>query len=67
MKLEIKRLKLPKITPARVACLSFAFGVGLTVAGVYVLAGTGWALIAGAAPLLLVAAVLIRGLLHVGA
>jgi hypothetical protein len=61
----IMRLALPKIAPAHVAALTFSAGVGLAVAGVQVLAGTGWALIAGAVPLLLVAGVLIRGLLHV--
>lgn len=64
--LEIKRIKLPKITPAHVAGVSFVSGVGLAIAGVHVLAGPGWSLIAGAVPLLLVAAVMIRGLLHVG-
>jgi hypothetical protein len=41
---------------------SFVTGAGLAVAGVYVLVGAGWALIAGAVPCLLLTAVLVRGL-----
>jgi hypothetical protein len=38
------------------------WGVVLLVGGVYILAGVGWAMIAAAVPLLVAAAVLIRGL-----
>jgi hypothetical protein len=44
-------------------CLSFALGVGLAIAGVYVLHGLGYALLAGAMPCLLLAGVLLRGIL----
>ena len=50
------------VSPHTVAAASLLAGLGLGVAGVYVLAGTGWALLAGAVPLLLLAVVLIRGL-----
>lgn len=40
-------------------------GVALTVCGVYILFGLGWALISGAAPLLFLAFVLIRGVARV--
>ena len=54
------------LTPHAVATLALLSGIGLAVAGVYVLAGTGWALLAGALPLLLLSAVLIRGLIRAG-
>lgn len=44
------------------AGLAFFCGAGLTVGGVYVLAGLGWALIAGAVPCLGLATVIFRGL-----
>lgn len=44
------------------ACLSLLLGAVLIVAGVYVLAGVGWSLIAGAVPCLLLSAVILRGL-----
>lgn len=37
-------------------------GLVLVVAGVYVLAGLGWALLAAAAPFLMLSAVIVRGL-----
>lgn len=52
------------VSPPAVAISSFAAGSGLAVAGVYQLAGPGWALIAGAIPLLLLSAVLMRGLVR---
>lgn len=52
----------PLITPPLLALLALLAGSGLAVAGVYLLAGTGWALIAGAVPLLLLAATILRGL-----
>lgn len=54
------------VSPHVVASLSLLAGIALAVSGVYVLAGTGWALLAGAAPLLLLAAVLIRGMVRAG-
>lgn len=51
------------MTAAMVAALlSFLGGAALIVAGVHVLAGLGWSLIAAAVPLLLLAAVILRGL-----
>jgi hypothetical protein len=44
------------------ACLSLLASFGLIVGGVYVLAGLGWALVAGAVPCLLLSAVIVRGL-----
>ena len=52
----------PLITPPLLALLALLAGCGLAVAGVHLLAGTGWALIAGAVPLLLLAATIFRGL-----
>jgi hypothetical protein len=56
--------KTPRVIPwaAVTACLSLLAGTGLSVAGIYVLAGLGWALLAGAAPCLALAFVIIRGL-----
>lgn len=53
-------------SPANIAVASAVAGIGLAVAGVYLLAGLGWALLVAAAPPLLLAAVLMRGLLRVG-
>ena len=53
-----------EITPGGVAALSGFAGSALATAGVYALAGAGWAMLAGAAPLLALSAVLIRGLLR---
>jgi hypothetical protein len=53
-------------SPQAIALFTLLAGIGLAVAGVYVLAGLGCALLAGAAPLLLLAAVLIRGILYGG-
>lgn len=56
-----------KTTPWAAICAAVALfaGVGLAVAGIYVLAGAGWALLAGSSPLLLLAAIIIRGLMRV--
>ena len=50
------------ITPQAVALLALLAGMGLVIAGVYLLAGLGWSLIAGAVPLLALAFVIQRGL-----
>ena len=50
------------ITPVSVAVMALLAGCGLAIAGIYLLAGLGWSLIAGAAPLLLFAFLLLRGL-----
>lgn len=42
--------------------LALLAGSGLTVCGVYVLAGAGWAMLAGAVPCFLLSAILLRGL-----
>lgn len=55
---------LPTVTPLGVACLALLAGIGLAVSGVYVLAGLGWALIAGAVPLFGLSAALLRGLIN---
>jgi len=51
-------------SPAAIAAATFFLGASLAVAGVYVLAGIGWALIASSVPALLLASILIRGLLR---
>ncbi len=51
--------------PIVIAAICAVTGIGMAVAGVYVLAGIGWALLAAAAPMLMLAAVLTRGLLRV--
>ncbi|WP_157779515.1 hypothetical protein [Cupriavidus pauculus] len=51
--------------PVTVAVGAGAAGIGLFIAGVFVLAGTGWAMLAGAAPLLSLSAVTFRGLMRV--
>ena len=52
------------LSPDSIAACALLSGIGLTVAGVYLLAGTAWALIAGAVPLLLLGGVLLRGILR---
>lgn len=49
------------LNPIAVAVLVLLVGTGLAVAGVYLLAGPGWALIAGALPFLVFALVIFRG------
>lgn len=49
---------------AGIALCGFAIGSLMAVAGVYLLCGTGWALIAGAIPVTAVSAALLRGLKH---
>jgi hypothetical protein len=44
------------------ACLLILSAAGLTVGGVYVLTGLGWALLAGAAPCAVLAWLILRGL-----
>ncbi len=50
--------------PVTVAVVAAVAGVGSAVGGVFLLAGTGWAMIAGSLPLLAVSAVTFRGLLR---
>lgn len=50
------------MNPKLLAVASAAAGVAMGVSGVYVLAGHGWALIAGAVACFGLAAVLLRGL-----
>jgi membrane protein YdbS with pleckstrin-like domain len=47
---------------ALTACLLVVAAAGLAIAGVYVLAGPGWAFIAGAAACALVAWLILRGM-----
>lgn len=46
------------------AALALAGGLGLAISGIYVLAGSGWALLASSVPLLLLGTIIIRGLLR---
>lgn len=58
------------ITPAVggliIAAIAMSAGVAAGVAGVYILLGSGWALIAGAIPLLMLGGVMFRGALRAG-
>jgi len=47
-----------------VAGLLLVFGAGLLVAGVHVLAGTGWALVTAAQLSMVAGGILVRGLLN---
>jgi hypothetical protein len=53
-------------SPHGVAALTGAAGCALAIGGVYILAGTGWALIAAAGPLVLVSILLLRGIANGG-
>lgn len=44
------------------ALLLLLLGAGMAVAGVYILCGTAWALIAGSVPVVAIAAAMLRGL-----
>ena len=48
--------------PVHVLILAAAMGFGLAAAGIYILAGLGWALIALAVPFLILSLVIVRGL-----
>jgi hypothetical protein len=50
------------MNPLLIFTITALMGFGLAVAGVYVLLGLGWALLAGAASLLLIAGFLRKGL-----
>ncbi|SFU81768.1 hypothetical protein SAMN04489707_102361 [Paenacidovorax caeni] len=50
------------MNPILIAFLALGLGAALCIAGVYLLAGLGWALIAGSVPLLVLAAIILRGL-----
>ena len=52
----------PTTVASVLAAASGIIGASLAVAGVYVLAGFGWALLAGAVPLIGFAAILTKGL-----
>jgi hypothetical protein len=52
--------------PQLAALLALAAGAVLAIAGVYVLAGPGWALLAGSAPCFGLFAVIQRGLVATG-
>jgi hypothetical protein len=52
------------MTPVQLAWLSAVTGIVLAVAGIYILAGIGWTLLAVAVPCLATSVILIRGLLH---
>lgn len=54
-----------KLTPLTVTMLVLVIGMGFLVAGVYLLAGMGWALLVVSLPFLASAGVLIRGMTSV--
>ena len=49
-------------TPTMVAMFALLLAALLAIVGVYLLAGLGWALIASAVPLLLLAVIIFRGM-----
>jgi hypothetical protein len=49
------------LPPYAIGLLALVLGWSLLAAGVYVLAGLGWALVAGAAPFIVFAVVIFRG------
>lgn len=51
--------------PLALGLTSAVVGAGLAVGGVFLLAGTGWAMLAAAVPLLGLAVVTFRGLMRV--
>lgn len=53
-------------TPGFLAFAALLCGGGLAIAGVHILAGFGWAMIAAAVPLLAAGAVLLRGVIYGG-
>lgn len=53
------------VAPGFLAALALLVGSGLAVAGVFLLAGAGWACITGAVPLLLIGFMLLRGVVNV--
>ncbi|MGI4846843.1 MAG: hypothetical protein ACRYGK_01705 [Janthinobacterium lividum] len=50
------------LPPYAVGLLALALGWSLVAAGVFLLAGLGWALISGAAPFVVLAIVIFRGI-----
>lgn len=50
--------------PATVAVIAAVAGIAASVTGVYLLAGPGWALIAGSLPLFAISILTFRGLLR---
>jgi len=50
------------LNPAAIAVLALLMAALLAITGIYLLAGLAWCLIAGAVPLLLLAATLFRGI-----
>ena len=53
-----------RVLATAAAALLGLCGVAVGVFGVFLLAGAGWALVAGAVPMLLVSAALFRGLMR---
>lgn len=54
-----------KLPPPAAALLALVLGAALAIGGVYVLAGAGWAMLAGSAPCFGLAGVILRGVRHV--
>ena len=52
------------MTTITIALTSLAAGSALAVAGIYLLAGAGWALLAAAVPMCLLGAILVRGVVR---
>lgn len=49
--------------PLIIGALALTIGTGLAIGGVFMLAGAGWAMVAGSVPCLILGAVVCRGLL----
>lgn len=54
------------VSPGLLSAVFLLLGCAMLIAGVYLLVGLAWALIAGALPVLLLGGVLLRGVIHGG-
>lgn len=52
------------VSPGFLSAIALLSGCALLIAGVYLLVGLAWALIAGAVPVLIIGGVLLRGVIH---
>jgi hypothetical protein len=54
-----------KLPPSAAALLALVLGAALAIGGVYVLAGSGWAMLAASVPCFGLAGAILRGVRHV--
>ena len=62
IQLTAEPVEMAEGTSIGLALILLVLGASMAVAGVYILAGTGWALIAGAVPVILLALTIFRGM-----